>query len=323
MSGASATGGALVTGAAGFVGANLLRRLLADGHRTIAAIPPGGERWRFDGVEGHLVREVDLTEPGVAHGLLQEVAPRWVFHLAAHGAYSWQRDAARIIATNVLATQGLLKAARAARCEAVVLAGTSSEYGFKDHAPAETEALEPNSVYSASKAAATMLAMLAGADGGPAVTVLRLYSAYGAFEDPRRLIPRLLSLGLRGELPPLVDPSTARDFIAVEDAVDAFIVAAEGSRPGSGAIYNVGTGIQTTIGELVEIVRVELGITAEPDWGSAPARAWDTSTWFADPRAIRAGLGWEAATDLRTGIARTIGWLRAHPEHWNRYGVSA
>ena len=303
---------ALVTGAAGFVGANLVRRLAADGHNVVAVGVPGGDDWRLDGVEGVEKRHADLTEAGAPSELLSSVEPEWVFHLAAHGAYSWQRDSHRIIATNSLATQALLEAAVACGAEAFVLAGTSSEYGYKDHPPAESEAVEPNSVYAASKAAATMLAMHAAAESDLAVSVLRLYSAYGPWEDPRRLIPRLVALGLDGRLPDLVDPSTARDFVAVDDAVEAFTLAAARDG-GGGAIYNVGTGRQTTLGEVVELVRDVLGVEEEPRWGSAAARDWDTTTWVSDPSLIAAELGWRAETSLRDGLAAMAEWLRAAP----------
>src|SRR5206468_2482049 len=123
---------------------------------------------------------------------IRAARPEWVFHLAAHGAYSWQTDLDRIMNTNFLATVQLIDACRAADCEAFVHAGSSSEYGFKASAPSEADALEPNSDYAVAKAAATSYGQLvARRDGFRAVT-LRLYSVYGAFEDPRRLMPALV-----------------------------------------------------------------------------------------------------------------------------------
>jgi len=290
----------LVTGAGGFVGANLVRRLLADGRDVVALVRPGGDAWRLDGLDVELV-EADVREAVPAGFEL-------VFHLAAHGAYSWQEDEAAIRDTNIRGTANALAAGRR-----VVVAGSSSEYGLKQHAPSEDEPLEPNSPYAAAKAEASALALARGA------VVLRLYSAYGAWEEPNRLIPTLLARGLAGELPPLVSPLVARDFVHVDDVCEAFVRAAEAP---SGRVYNVGSGRQTTVQEVVEATCRVLGLDAEPAWGSMANRTWDTETWVANPQRIREDLGWETRIGLEQGLARTLEWLttQAPPE---RYGLPA
>jgi len=111
-----------------------------------------------------------------------------------------------------------------------LIAGSSSEYGVKDHAPAENEQLEPNSDYAVAKAAATLLASHLGRERGLPVATLRLYSVFGPFEEPDRFIPTLVVHALRGQLPPLVDPAIARDFVYLDDVVEAFLLtAARGS----------------------------------------------------------------------------------------------
>jgi nucleoside-diphosphate-sugar epimerase len=163
------------------------------------------------------------------------------------------------------------------------------------------------------KAASTLYALERGA------VVLRLYSVYGPWEEPSRLVPTLLAHGLEGELPPLVSPSVAHDFVHVDDVCEAFVVAA---RAEPGRVYNVGSGRQTTLAEVVETAKRLLGIEAEPQWGSMPDRAWDTGTWVANPRRIRRELGWEARIGLEEGLARTLEWLEREAPR-ERYGVPA
>ena len=315
-----------MTGAGGFVGANLVRRLASDGHRVTATVRPGSDLWRLEpGAGGRLdaldVRPLDLTDQRAVERAVGETRPEWVFHLAAHGAYSWQTEPRAIFRTNVLGTVNVVEASSAAGCEALVHAGSSSEYGFKDHAPDEEEALEPSSEYGVSKAAATLYCRQAARGGSMRIVTLRLYSVYGPFEDPRRLVPVLASRGLGGELPALVDPDVARDFVAVEDAVEAFLLAA--TRPGlpAGAVYNVGSGQQTSIADIVAVARRVLRLEAKPDWGAAQRRRWDTTTWVARTDRVRRELGWRARTPLDEGFTRMVHWLRSTSEVWPVYGV--
>ncbi|MGB2710923.1 MAG: SDR family NAD(P)-dependent oxidoreductase [Conexibacter sp.] len=314
---------ALVTGAAGFVGAALARRLLADGHPVTLVARPGGEHWRLDGVrDDAALVEVDLRDAEAVARAVHAARPELVFHLAAHGAYSWQESLPRMIDTNLTGLVNVVEASLAAGTRAIVSAGSSSEYGLKDHAPPEHELPEPNSAYAVTKAAATLYCGWVARTHAQAITTLRLYSAYGPWEEPRRLIPALVMHGLEKRLPPLVDPSIARDFVYVEDVVEAFLLAAAHAQPGAGAVYNVGSGTQTTLRELAEAARRVFGIVDAPDWGSFPARNWDTDVWVADPRRIAAELGWRARTPIEAGLEATARWLAADPHLAERYRIT-
>jgi nucleoside-diphosphate-sugar epimerase len=110
--------------------------------------------------------------------------------------------------------------------------------------------------------------------------------------------------------------------VYIDDVCDAFMAVAEAGRPPH-RIYNVGSGIQTTVRDLVDVARAELAINASPEWGGYEARAWDARVWVSDPSRISRDLGWQATCDLRTGFARTVAWLRGHRELWSRYGVGS
>lgn len=293
---------ALVSGGGGFVGANLVRKLATDGHIVTAIIRPGSDRRRLDGVDVQVV-EADVRDRDAVCAVAGRVRPEWVFHLAAHGAYSWQRDRDGIFASNLVGTMHLLDATGDAG--AFIHTGSSSEYGVVDHAPSETEALRPNSDYAVAKAAATLYASHVGRCEDRRVVTLRLYSVYGPWEDERRLIPTLVRHALGGTLPPLVAPDTARDFVYVEDVVEAYLLAATATGVEPGDVLNVGSGHQTTIREVVDVARDVFSVDIEPKWGSMPNRDWDTSTWVSDPRRARERLGWKAATSLRDGLRAT------------------
>ena len=310
---------ALITGGTGFVGANLVRRLLADGHEVHLLVRGGHNPWRLEGVLGQVrLHEADLGDAPALGRSLADVRPDWIFHLATHGAYPQQRDVEQIVQTNVAGTINLLEAARKAGFEAFVNTGSSSEYGFKDHAPAEEEWLEPNSAYAVTKAAGTLYCSHIARSTGAHVLTLRLYSVFGPFEEPTRLLPQLLARSLSDTLPPLVDPDVARDYIYVGDVSDAFVAAATQTKP-AGSVYNIGSGIQTPLRTVVDIVRRLRRMHAEPAWGSMPGRSWDTTTWVADNRKARVDLGWQPKHTLEEGIALMARWLDEQPAMLRRY----
>lgn len=311
----------LITGATGFVGANLARRLLGEGHMVHLLVRPGHNPWRIETIRTQIrLDEVNLDDITQVKKVVQAIKPEWVFHLAVHGAYPFQTDLHQMIRTNIVATINLVEVCREAGCEVLVNTGSSSEYGFKDHAPAEDEALEPNSDYGVTKASATLYCRQIAKRYQFRLPTLRLYSVFGPYEEPSRLMPTLIMHGLRGEWPPLVDPAVARDYIYIEDVLDAYCLAVTQPSDDFGAIYNVGTGRQTALREVVEVVRQELGIITEPQWGTMARRDWDTHVWVADNHKIRQELGWTPRYTLQQGIGETVQWFRNHPvwEHWYR-----
>lgn len=313
----------LVTGGTGFVGSNLAARLVADGHRVHLAVRPGCATWRVRHLSDDLtLGTVDLESAADVRRHVGEIRPDWIFHLAVYGAYPAQRDREQMVRTNVVGTSNLLDAAVATGCEAFVHAGSSSEYGFRDSAPAESEPADPNSAYAWTKASATALCRYVARAEGLYAPTLRLYSVYGPYEEPSRLLPTLIVRGRSGGLPPLADPRIARDFVHIDDVVDAFLaVAAHDPARGAGSsaeadpgrIYNVGTGIQTNLAEVVEIARRHLGVEEEPRWSTMENRSWDTDVWVCNNRRIAEEVGWRPKVGLAEGFARFAHWFEANP----------
>ena len=304
----------IITGASGFVGANLTRRLLYDGYETHLLLRPGYRPERINGIRSDVrIHEIHLNDLDTVNRTVSRIRPDWVFHLAAYGAYSWQTDLQQMTLTNIQSTMNLVTTCVKTGFEAFVNAGSSSEYGYKNHPPTETEFLEPNSYYAVTKAAATLFCRYTAQRENIPVTTLRLYSAYGPYEDPNRLMPTLIRRGLKKEFPPLVAPDTARDFVYIDDIVDAFLLAAGSRGRTPGAVYNVGTSIQTTIRQVVEVARQVLNISAEPKWGSMASRQWDTSCWVADNRLIRQDLGWTPRYSFEEGFRAMTKWFSDKP----------
>jgi dolichol-phosphate mannosyltransferase len=309
----------LITGGTGFVGANLARRVLRDGHETHLMVRQPHQSWRLDEIAADVrLHEADLEDREAARRVVSGVKPDWVFHLAAYGAYPTQTGFERMVATNLMGSVTLLDACQESGVEAFVQTGSSSEYGYKDHRASEDELVQPNSHYAITKAAATHYCQFAARATGLNAVTLRLYSVYGPYEEPARLIPTLIVQGLHGRLPPLASPDTARDFVYVDDAVDAMLRVAAAPPVPRGTVLNVCSGSQTTLASAVAIARKLMRIPADPVWYTMSARSWDTGIWVGSPAAAEREIGWRARFDLETGMQHTIDWFRHNPE-WLRF----
>lgn len=310
----------IITGGGGFVGANLARRLVRAGHEVHLLLRPGYASWRIADIKKDVrLHEVELRDADSLDRLVNSIRPEQIFHLAVHGAYASQRDIRRMVETNIVGTINLVQACLKAGFESFVNTGTSSEYGFKSFAPAETEPLEPNSDYAVTKASATLFCRYMAQKHKVNLPTLRLYSVYGPYEEPARLIPTLIMRGLEGALPPLANPEVAHDFVYIDDVCDAYLLAATKSGGERGAIYNVGTGRQTTLREAIEAARRIMAIPVEPVWDSMPGREWDTTSWASDSRKIQEELGWRPQYTFEQGFARTLDWFRDNPETQELY----
>jgi polyisoprenyl-phosphate glycosyltransferase len=299
----------LVLGGGGFVGANLVHRLLRT-RDDVTAVVRRLPAWRLSGLDRRHLLEVDLTSAAEQRQMVEAIRPRTVFHCAAYGAYSFETDTDLIYRTNFTALVSLVGLLRPDELAAFVHAGSSSEYGANAAGPLETDPALPNSHYAVSKAAASQFITYAGQTLRLPIVNLRLYSAYGPLEDASRLIPNLVGRALDGGYPPFVSPETSRDFVYVDDICDAFIRAAALMTPEiHGESFNIGTGTRTTIRRLAETARDVFDVAPTPQFGEMPGRHWDVDAWFAAPDKAARLLGWTAATPLGEGLRRTGEWV--------------
>ena len=308
----------LVTGAAGFIGSNLVARLLADGHRVVAvddlstgrlenlaaARAAGEGRFQFD--------NVDVTSDAF-DALVGRMRPRAIVHLAAQVdvRVSVERplEDARL---NVLGTLQVLEAARRHGVRRVVYAASIAGYG--DPPPellpiTEDVTTPPLSPYGASKRAAGDYVLAYGATHGVEGVVLTLANVYGPHQSTAGEggVVAIFAGRMLDGAPCTIfgDGEQTRDFVFVDDVVDAFaravtVAGAAGER------VLIGTGSATTVNELFARCAEVAGYAHPPVHG--PDRAGEVRHSIVDPSRAHAVLGWSAWTSLADGVAATIGW---------------
>lgn len=308
----------LITGATGFIGANLARYFLKNGADISIFIRKTSNKWRIhDILEDTSGYRVDLVDTVKLRRIIKKIKPHIIIHAATYGGYQFQKDTQKIIETNFTGTVNLINACKSIDFELFINTGSSSEYGIKPKPMKETDMLEPVNEYGASKAAATLYChAVLKKESRPVVTV-RLFSPYGYYEEKNRLIPSLILSCLKSKNPKVSSPNSVRDFVFIEDIMDAYKKVIGNKDNIKGEIFNIGFGEQHTVGEVArEIVRLT-GNRVKPEWGKVNNPRQEPKFWQADITKTKKLLGWHPEHDLKRGLTKDIDWFKANR---NKYG---
>lgn len=314
---------ALVTGATGFLGSHLVRDLLAAGCHVAVLVRDTRRLDRLQGVRDR----VDLIEGDVAsrssiERINSTAASDLVFHFAAAGTDQRVPSVEALVQTNVQGPLNVFELACRGGAVRFIYAGSSAEYGRGSHLT-ERSLLHPESVYGASKAAAGMLLHAAGKKQGLPVVAIRFFSPFGPFEHAWRLVPHVILHALQGRDVPLTPGHQRRDFLFVDDAIEAVLLAAV--CPGvEGEVMNVCTGQETRVRDLVSTILKLMGHPVRPLFGAVSYRADEPGCLSGDPAAAKQRLGWAPTLSLEAGLQQTIQWIRGSQKAYaNTLGVTA
>jgi len=300
----------LITGPTGFIGANLVKECLQEGAKIYIFTRATSNKWRInDNLQNLKEYRVDLLDYERLEAIITKIKPEIVFHTASYGGYPFQRDSEKIIATNIAGTANLVNACSKSGFGILVNSGSSSEYGLKSRSMRETDLLEPNSIYAAGKASATLFCQAKAKSENLPIVTLRLFSPYGYYEEPTRLIPSVIMACLTGKNPNLSSPESVRDFIFIKDVINAYIKVTEVAGRVKGEIFNIACGRQYSVGEVVSKLIELTGNKVEPKWKSIPNPRVEPAVWVADISKAKNILKWQPQHDLEDGFKKTIGWF--------------
>jgi nucleoside-diphosphate-sugar epimerase len=299
----------LITGGSGFIGSCLAQRLVGAGHDVHLLLRGGAGIGRLRAIEGrYTAHYADLRDVPALRKAIAASRPDVIYHLAAHGAHSFQQDRMTMLATNVVGTANLLDALADSDFRALIHVGSSSEYGHRDEPMREADRVAPRSDYGVTKAAATLLCQAEAYNGRPVSTV-RVFSAYGPGEEPSRLVPYVMGCCLRGEEPQVTTGDQPRDFVFVEDVVDLLIRVPQ-CTAAHGRILHAGAGRPQRVRDMVEmIMQVCAAGRLTARYGARPMRPDEPETWLASIEQTTALTGWRPRFDLRSGVERTWEWF--------------
>jgi dTDP-glucose 4,6-dehydratase len=315
----------LVTGGAGFIGSYYVRTLIQGGYPAFAGydvvvldkLTYAGNAQNLaaiaDSERYHLVVG-DILDRALVDDLMSGTDV--VVHFAAESHVDRSiAGAADFVTTNVVGTQTLLDAAWRAKVARFVHISTDEVYGsIDDGSWRETDPLEPNSPYSASKAGSDLLARAYARTHGLDVVTTRCSNNYGPHQFPEKVIPLFVTNLMDGRRVPLYgDGLNIRDWLHVSDHCQGIQLVAERGR--AGEVYNIGGGTELTNRELTEYLLAACGA----DWSSVepvPDRKGHDRRYSVDITKISTELGYRPTVPFSVGLPQTVEWYRDHRDWW-------
>ncbi len=290
----------LVTGATGFIGSHLVERLVTEGAHVHIFARSTTNTWRLENIIDQVhAHDVDIRIYGAVQTAMGDIRPDIVFHLAAIGVHDPFLSRNLAMRTNLDGTLNVVQAATNANTKRIVYTGTCHEYG--EHADEGT--IDPISPYAASKAAAWTFCRMYYKTMGWPIVGLRLFQVYGE-KQIGTLVPTSIEAAASGRALPTTPGEQVRDWIHIDDVVDAFL------RAGfvddiEGQSFDVGTGHGHSVKALTKMIFSHFD-DIEPQIGALPYRPGEVWSIVANPERTRRVLQWQANVDLKAGIKKTV-----------------
>lgn len=309
----------LVTGATGFVGSNLVRKLVSLGQIVSVIVRDRKLNWRISDIADKVnIFECNITDPKLQE-ITDKIKPEYIFHLAGYGNLPYEDDIYRMVDINLKGTINLLDALSRNPFKLFINTGSSAEYGVKDRQMKESDVLMPINNYGVIKSAITLYCQKEATRNNLPIINLRLFTPYGYFEGRNRLIPDVCLSALEERPIKVSSPTHVRDFIFIEDVVNAYIQAAK-VKHNPGEIYNIGSGIQHSVKDIVEKTLTITKSKSSVQWGAVKkqARYVEPKKWQSDISKAKRMLDWEPKNTIDSGLQKTMQWFMEHKNLYNQ-----
>jgi nucleoside-diphosphate-sugar epimerase len=299
----------LITGAGGFIGSQVVRKVLHDGHAVVAVVRPGESPERLgDCLDSVSLVHCDLYDDAAVRRLASETRPDNALHLAwcVEPGKHWE---ARENLDCVRMSLSLAQALTQAGCSRFVGAGTCAEYdwdyGFLSE---DVTPLIPRSLYGICKNATREILQAFCAQAGMGFAWTRFFHLYGPTEAKERLIPYVVLTLLKGEVAKCTSGEQIRDFLHVEDAASAMWAVAKSDLSGP---VNVGSGQPIEVRKIIETIARHLQREENVVLGALPSDPTEPPLLLADVRRLASVVGWKPSLTLKEGLAKTCEWWRS------------
>lgn len=310
----------LITGASGFIGANFTRRLVKKKKNVSILIRRKSNLWRIKDIISKVDKHVvDLENYSELNKVIEKIKPNIIFHLASYGVYPFEKNIETLVRTNMVGSVNLMKAScNSQSVERFVNIGSSFEYEIDKKSVKESDKLEPFSPYSMTKIAQGFFAKYFHETKNLPIVTLRLFTSYGPYEEPGRLLTDIMLSILKKRILKISNPYTKRDFIYMDDTLDALEKAAFVPHI-EGKIFNIGSGKTFSVEQVVKIATNSIGkdiMVSIKTTGKkrAEGRIVDGPANIQKAKKI---LKWSPKYNLQNGLLKTYRWYEKNFELYN------
>jgi nucleoside-diphosphate-sugar epimerase len=313
-----------LTGATGFVGANLLRKFLElKKFEVHIIIRESSNLWRINDLlknKNLKIHYNDLNDFQILRNLVEKIKPDYILHLATYGAYpDKQTERDKIIRTNLLGTINLMEACQNINYKCFINTGSSSEYGHKKEAMSENDVLEPIDIYGVTKASTELYGHMLYRRYNKNIIHLRLFSVYGYYEEETRFIPSLVKAIVKNDKNiNLTSGLQTRDFIFIEDIVEAYLRIIKMHNKITGETLNIGTGKDNSIRDTAKLMKKVYSSDIKLLFGAIKNRKNENYRWCADIKKMEKLLKWKPKHNLESGLRKTLDWMRKNEHIYER-----
>ncbi|MGL6114987.1 MAG: NAD-dependent epimerase/dehydratase family protein [Cetobacterium sp.] len=306
----------LVTGATGFVGANLVRKLTEDKNNEVHILTrKTSNLWRIKDIYNDIIDwKVDLQEKDLLKDIIEKINPEAIIHLAIYGGRPNENDNQKIIDCNFQGTVNLLEACKNINYRVFINTGSSSEYGEKNKAMNESDICNPNNIYGVAKIASTLYCNCIAEQENKNIGTVRLFSPFGDFEDRGRLFPDVIINAIKNKDIDLANPKAVRDFIYIKDTIDFYMNILNNNLDIKGKVYNCGYGSQHSVEYVVEKIVKYLKSDSKIKFGVKEGRKSDTEIWYGDISLAKNELNWKPTLEFDRSIEEACEWYKKNIE---------
>jgi UDP-glucose 4-epimerase len=309
----------LITGATGFIGSHLTRKLLKENYILGIIKRENSDLWRINGIIDKLtLYDADISETEKIMEIFSDFKPDILIHLATYYTVEHTPSEIPVITrTNVTGTLNLLEASKENSVDLFINTSSCFVYSVSDDKISEDAELNPLNLYALSKIESEQACALYSEKYHLKTITFRLFPPYGPADNPSKLIPFIIKNLLEDKKLEMTSGKQEWDFIYVEDVVDAYLKLIKNyGKIKSNEIFNLGTGKSTSIREVLNILNRFIGGQGEAIWGAIPHRKNEIWNIRADISKSDKILNWEPKTALEDGLKLTFDWYKSF---WSEY----
>jgi nucleoside-diphosphate-sugar epimerase len=299
----------LVTGATGFIGTNLIQKLINSKNSISIFTQKKSNIQNIKNIISKLdVHQVDLTKFDIVKKSIKEIKPDIIYHLATYGVYNNQISYEKIVKTNIFGTLNLFNSIyEYGNIEKVINLGSSFEYGPQSIKIKENKKVNPRTIYGISKVAQTNLAKYFYEQKNLPITTLRIFNAYGTFENENRLIPSIILGAINHKKVNIINPNDTRDFIFIKDVVDVLISSSKNKQHGE--IFNIGTSKGYSVRQIAKKIS-KLSKSNNVEFHENNSHEYNGKI-IADISKSKKILKWQPKYSIDEGLKETFEWFKA------------